>query len=220
MGSIGIRRGRDPHRLDHARVVVAFARELAQRLERLLVLLRPAHEDGRVVAGDASEIGHVADAVDPRLQQVLQRAVVFLEPELAQAEEGVGGAVLRGQAGDLAEGLLAAREVVLRVVRRALIPVALDVVGLQLHELRVEPDRLIPSLRLPRVGGGFQELLELGRLKRRWLGRRLSGGRGLRAAACCGAAVCAGESDGVTPITAAGGAGVISRPSASPRPRR
>ena len=98
--------------------------------------------------------------MNARLQQVLERPVVFLQPELAQAEEGVGGAVLRRQADDLAEGLLAAREVILGVVRRALIPVALDVAGLHLDQLGVEPDRLFPSLRLPCVGGRLQEFLE------------------------------------------------------------
>ena len=72
-------------------------RELAKRLERLLVLLDARHEDGGMIAGDAAEV-LVADAKDSRLHQVLQRAVVVLQAELAQAEKRVRRAVLRREA--------------------------------------------------------------------------------------------------------------------------
>ncbi len=49
---------------------------------------------------DVPEILDVADPEDPRLQQVLERAVVLLQPELAQAEEGVGRSVLRRELDD------------------------------------------------------------------------------------------------------------------------
>jgi hypothetical protein len=157
VGSMGMRRVAIP------RIVVPFARELAEGLQRLLELFDPVHQDGRVVPGDSSQIGHVADTVDARLQQVLKRPVVFLEPELAEAEKRVGGAVRRGQAGDLAESFLAVREVILRVIPRAQIPVAFDVVRLDLDHFGVERDRLIPSLGLACVGRRFQKLIEFGR---------------------------------------------------------
>ena len=56
-----------------------------------------------MIAGDAAKILRVAHAEDSRLQQVLQRTVVVLQPEFAQAEERVGRAVLRRQTHDLAE---------------------------------------------------------------------------------------------------------------------
>ena len=107
----------------------------------------PRHQDGRVIPGDAAEVRHVADAEDARLQQVLQRAVVVLERELAQAEERLRRAVLRREARDGPELVAALGELLERVVGRALVPVALDVGGLQLHGLRVERDRLVPLLR-------------------------------------------------------------------------
>ena len=54
--------GRDAHHLDHPRVVVAFGRELAERFQRLLVLLDARHEHRRVITRRAAELGDVADA--------------------------------------------------------------------------------------------------------------------------------------------------------------
>ena len=98
---------RDAHRFDHARIVVALAGKLAERLERLFVLLGPRHQHGRVIAGDAREILCVADAEDARLQQELQRAVVLLQTELAQAEERIRSTVLGRQPQHLAKGVAA-----------------------------------------------------------------------------------------------------------------
>ena len=41
----------------------------------------------RMIASDAAEILRVADSEDPRLQQMLQRPVVFLQAELAQTQK-------------------------------------------------------------------------------------------------------------------------------------
>ena len=56
-----------PHRLDHARIVVPFRRELAKRLERLLVLFHPGHQNGGVVSRDAGQVRRVTDPENARL---------------------------------------------------------------------------------------------------------------------------------------------------------
>ena len=129
-------------------------------LERLLELLGPGHQDGGVIAGDIPELAGVADAENLRLQQVFERPVVVLQPELAQPEKRERGAVLRRQPHHPAERFGSLCEVVDRVVRRPLVPVALDVIGLDLDRLLVRRNRVFPPLRLPRLGTGLDEPIE------------------------------------------------------------
>ena len=63
--------------------------ELAERLQRLLVLLDARHEDRGMVACDAAEILVGANAKDTRLSGLRERAVVVLQAELAEAEERI-----------------------------------------------------------------------------------------------------------------------------------
>ena len=93
------------------------------------------HQERRVIAGGPTELGHVADPERARLEQVLERPVVLLQPEFAQPEKRVGGAVLRREAKHAPERVAALRVIVERVVGRALIPEALHVVGLQFDRL-------------------------------------------------------------------------------------
>ena len=154
-----------------------------------------------MVPRDAAKLRHVADAKDARLEQVLERAVVVLQAELAQAEKCVAGAVLRRERDHLPERVAASRIVVERVVRRAVIPVAFDVAGLELDRFGVEVDGLRPSFGQACLGGGFHDLVEFGGGSLAWRprgrGRLLSLGPG-------GGAVpvdCARPGDAVTSET-------------------
>src|SRR5918994_1222375 len=118
---------------------------------------------------------------------MLKRAVIILQRELAQSEKRMGGAVLRRQLDELSEGGLAVPEVVERIVRGALVPVALDVVRLQLHELSVQPDGLFPAFCLARFGRGFEQRVKTRATRGRGCGFALGlgcrwalGGRGGR----------------------------------------
>ena len=152
----------EAHGFDDAGVVVSFGGEFAERLERLLVLLDPRHQDRGVKARDAPELFGVSDAEHTRLQQVLQRPVVLLQAELAQAEKGIGGAVPGREPHDFAKRVAAMRLVVERVVRSALIPIAFDVVRLELDRFAVQLDGLFPALPLARFGRRFHQPIELG----------------------------------------------------------
>ena len=101
----------------------------------------------RVIAGGPAELGHVADPESTRLKQVLERPVVLLQPELAQPQKRVGGAVLRRQRDHAPERVAALRVIVERVVGRALIPEALHVIGLQLDRLGRRARRRRPTAR-------------------------------------------------------------------------
>ena len=117
-----------------------------------------------MVPGHASEI-LVGDAKDARLHQVLQRAVVLLQAELAEAEKRVRRAVLRRQLRHAPEGVAALRELVELVVRGTLIPVALRVVRPQLHRLGEERGGVVPLLGLTRRRGLLHDLVELRRAR-------------------------------------------------------
>ena len=106
---------------------------------------------------------------------MLQRAVVVLEAELAQTEERERAAVLRRQAGHAPERVAAFGKFLERVIRRALVPVALDEVGPELHRLGVERDRVFPPLGTSRLNGSLNNLIELSSGRpRRWRRLRLA----------------------------------------------
>jgi hypothetical protein len=99
--------------------------------------------------------------VNARLQQVLHRLVVFLQAIFAEAEKGERRAVLWRKPRDFPELVSALGELVERVIRRALIPVAFYILRPELHRLRVERDRVVPPLGLPRLVGVRDDLVEL-----------------------------------------------------------
>jgi hypothetical protein len=96
---------REAHRLDDPRIVVSLGSEFAERLERLLVLFDARHQHGGVIARDAAKLRRVSDSEHSRLQQMLQRLVVVLDPEFTQTEEREPGAVLRRESHHFTEGI-------------------------------------------------------------------------------------------------------------------
>ena len=75
--------GRDAHGPDHPDLSSPSLANPSEGPERLLDPPTWRHQHRGMVAGDAAEIPRVADPQKARLQQVLQRPVVVLEPESA-----------------------------------------------------------------------------------------------------------------------------------------
>ena len=78
---------RDAERLDDARAVVVFARELAKDIQRLLVVFDPVQQNRRVVAHDPDESLFRCHAQGARPKQRRERVLITLLLVVAEALE-------------------------------------------------------------------------------------------------------------------------------------
>ena len=117
---------------------------------------------------------------------MLERPVVVLQPELAQPEKCVCGAVLGRQAHDLAKSFRRPGVVVEGVVGGPLIPIAFNVIGLDPDRPGIQGDGIFPAFRLAGLGAGLDEAVELGCCAPQASSVRRPRGRRLRCLPLCG----------------------------------
>ena len=152
---------RQPHRFDDAGRLVPLRAEVVQDHQRLIELRGAGEEDAGVVARDVEHVPAAGDGQLAGLEQILERRVEVLQPELAQTLEGPGRPVL-GMAGDhLAERVSGFGEAIDLVEGGAQIPVPLIPRRLDCERLLVEVDRAIELLGVAGLSGFEDQRIEL-----------------------------------------------------------
>src|SRR5262249_54306016 len=144
---IGEAQHADAEGLDDALAVLVAEREVAEDLERGLVLLVPVEDRGRLIAGHGLHL-RARDPQGARVLEVAEGPLVVLELDLAEALESEGEAVLRLGLDDAPEVVSRLLVLVEVVEERAERPTAFDPVRLDLEGLAVVADGFVelPSL--------------------------------------------------------------------------